>query len=59
MNTLPLRLVPLDRDAPEPAKCNCKHGAHTFATGELIIRKAGQVVRTLVPVPGGFVAVSL
>ena len=50
-----LRLVPLERFAPEPEKrCNCAHGAHLFATAELVVRKAGQVVRRLIPVPGGF-----
>ena len=54
MSAKPLRLVPLERFASEPAKCNCKHGPHVFATVELVITKAGQVVRRLVPVPGGF-----
>jgi hypothetical protein len=52
MSPVPLRLIP--RFTPEPAKCNCKHGAHLFATAELVILRAGQVVRRLVPGPGGF-----
>ena len=68
MSAKPLRLVPLEPFAPEPAKCNCPHGAHVFATVELVVRVGcecgkfclggkgcvGVVGRRLVPVPGGF-----
>ncbi len=51
--TTPLRLVPPD---PDPKPCTCPAG-HTFAVAELVVHRgdvAGEIVRRLVNVPGGF-----